>query len=393
MSEDGKTTEVAVREAGVLAGLIDVPAAMARLERLQQLVRKIFVFGEYTTGADYGPPPGQKIKKDDQGNPIGPFMLYSHGCDKFIEAFGLSVDFEIIERVEEWELAIPRFSYTVKCILTKRGTGEFVAAGIGNANTMELMYRYRGGERLCPECGAPAIRRSKYPPRDNPRGEKGWYCNQAAGGCGAQYGASDAKITDQATKRIPNEDTPSLVNTLLKMAQIRAERAAVLRATRSAGLFTEVYDPEDDPDEEPVKVETKPEAKPETKKDAPKDAVTAASAAKRTTKVMIQGRPHMTAGILAGTLVECLKLRAQLIKLTSDEAARAIIKAALGVDHLVDLTEDQGKIAKPLLEAHILRAEADRVKRVVVEEGKPLMEPETRQVAPEIVDEFDIPVE
>jgi hypothetical protein len=94
-------------------------------------------------------------------------------------------------------------------------------------------------ERTCPECGKETIKRSKFPPRNQPDAQPGWYCYAKIGGCGANFAAEDIRITEQEAGQIENTEPFDLVNTLQKMAQKRALVAAVLVGTGASQFFTQ----------------------------------------------------------------------------------------------------------------------------------------------------------
>jgi hypothetical protein len=101
--------------------------------------------------------------------------LLKPGAEKLCEIFGFSKQVEILNRIEDWDKGL--FHYEVKVILTNKRSGVIEAEGIGCCNSRE--------------------------------------------------------------KKFKNQDSFSIVNTLLKMAKKRALVDAVLSATRSSGLFTQ----------------------------------------------------------------------------------------------------------------------------------------------------------
>jgi hypothetical protein len=129
-------------------------------------------------------------------------------------------------------------------------TGERLGFGEGLCTTREKKYAKRKQDRLCPECGTDAIKRSKYPPRDNPHADPGWYCFAKIGGCGANFAANDPKITEQEVGEKDNPEIPDCWNTVVKMAEKRARVDAVLAVTGASALFTQ--DVEDAPRPEPT---------------------------------------------------------------------------------------------------------------------------------------------
>lgn len=57
--------------------------------------------------------------------------------------------------------------------------------------------------KICPKCGVKAVGRSKYPPRGNENGTKGWFCYKPAGGCGSGFA-----YEDPAFAAAPAEEEP-----------------------------------------------------------------------------------------------------------------------------------------------------------------------------------------
>lgn len=127
--------------------------------------------------------------------------------------------------------------------------GALVATGNGSCTTRESKYAYRKGERSCPDCGGAFINKSKFPPKSNPQAAPGWYCYAKIGGCGAEFEAKDARITEQVVGRVENPDLADLENTVLKMAVKRATVAGV----RKLPLVSEIFatDPNENLEDRP----------------------------------------------------------------------------------------------------------------------------------------------
>lgn len=109
--------------------------------------------------------------------------------------------------------------------------GHLVATGDGSCSTRESKYAYRKGERVCPTCSQPAIR------KDN-KGEGGWYCWAKIGGCGANFAVHDQAIEGQQVGRIDNPDIADVENTVLKVAIKRATVAAARKLPLVSELFS-----------------------------------------------------------------------------------------------------------------------------------------------------------
>ena len=110
--------------------------------------------------------------------------------------------------------------------------GSLIAEGVGSCSTMESKYRWRRQEKRCPKCGKEAIKSSKFD-------DKGWYCYNKIGGCGAKFKADDATIVNQPEGKIENPDIADTYNTVLKMAKKRAQVDATLTATACSDMFTQ----------------------------------------------------------------------------------------------------------------------------------------------------------
>ncbi len=101
--------------------------------------------------------------------------LLKPGAEKLCEIYGLAPHVEITGRIEDWDKGF--FHYEVRVSLISKRSGQPVAQGVGCANSREKRYR--------------------------------------------------------------NQDSYTLVNTVLKMAKKRALVDAALSATRSSGIFTQ----------------------------------------------------------------------------------------------------------------------------------------------------------
>lgn len=134
---------------------------------------------------------------------------------------------------------------TAKCTLRHITTGLVIASGEGLCSSREQKYAYRQGGRSCPACGAAAIKKSKYPPRENdwpgasPSDPPGWFCFKKLEGCGANFRHDEEAIVSQTEGRVANPDLPDTWNTVLKMADKRALVAAVLNGTAASDVFTQ----------------------------------------------------------------------------------------------------------------------------------------------------------
>ena len=150
-----------------LTPVMNLGIARARLVEFQKFVEEYM-----REGVDYGTIPGTPKP-----------TLYKAGADKLCELYGLTDDYEITDRIVDFEQGL--FDYEIKCTLSRDGFR--VATGLGSCSSFEGKYRWRG------------------------RGES----------------------------RVENDDIATLKNTILKMAKKRAKVDATLSATRSSGMFTQ----------------------------------------------------------------------------------------------------------------------------------------------------------
>jgi len=165
--------------------------------------------------------------------------LYKPGAEILNKMAGYTAEF-YPERAEGDGITTPHIRYNVTCRLTDRN-GALVAAGNGSANSWEKKHRWRGGSRVCPECGKGAIIKgqAKY--------GGGWLCWKKKDGCGAKFDDDAPEITSQSAEQIENADPYELDNTLLKMGEKRAYTDATLRGHAASGIFTQDVEDGDEP--------------------------------------------------------------------------------------------------------------------------------------------------
>jgi len=186
------------------------------INRFQQIVHQTMV-----RGLDYGVIPGTGNKP----------TLLKPGAEKIAKLLGLSDQYEIIDRLENWETGF--FHYQVRCKLIHIVSGAVVSEGLGECNSMESKYRWRW---VFPNDIPEGIDHSKLVKRAGKRKDgKGTY---------TQY-------------RIDNDDIYSQVNTILKMSKKRALVDASLSAGRLSDIFTQDVEDTTEIPEEEDKSETK----------------------------------------------------------------------------------------------------------------------------------------
>lgn len=205
-----------------------------------------YVEQQMVLDTDYGVIPGTKNR-----------TLLKPGAEKLTDLFRCVPQFEIIEKIEDWDKGL--FNYQFKCSIVVRETGMVVAEGYGSCSTFEGKYRWRNSERKCPNCGKAAIIKGKA------EFGGGWLCWAKRDGCGSKFGDNDKSITDQVVEKIQNPDIADCVNTVLKMAKKRAHVDAAISLARCSDMFTQ--DAEDLPVQDSVPA--KQQGKPADKKEEP----------------------------------------------------------------------------------------------------------------------------
>jgi hypothetical protein len=116
--------------------------------------------------------------------------------------------------------------------LVSRASGQTVGEGSGSCSSMETKYRYRSAQRLCPKCGTPNIKTSKFD-------DCAFYCHAKSGGCGAKFGEHDERITGQVSGNVENPNPHEVRNTILKMGIKRADVSAAMSLACLSELFTQ----------------------------------------------------------------------------------------------------------------------------------------------------------
>lgn len=180
----------------------------------------------FKSGTDYGVIPGTGDK---------PTLLLP-GMEKLMRALRLRPEYKLLTSHEDFDK--PLFYYRYECRMVEVDSGLTVSSAIGSANSYEAKWRWRDQKRTCPKCGKDAINRSKFPPRNNPNAEPGWYCHAKAGGCGAEFAATDTAITAQPVGKVENPDIFDQINTIDKIAQKRALSSAIKGAANVSEYFT-----------------------------------------------------------------------------------------------------------------------------------------------------------
>lgn len=215
------------RVESVFMPVMSMDVALSRRATIVEFTKKIMVPDQ-----DFGVIPGT-------GKP----SLLKPGAEKLCCFFGLEPEFTPLVEDADWtgdaHKGEPFYYVRYRCRLLR--DGRVLGVGEGSCNSWESKYRWRQGERKCPQCGQSAIIAGKE------EYGGGWLCFKRKGGCGQKFAVSDPKITSQQVGRVPNPDIADVVNTIQKMGQKRALVAATLIATSASEFFTQ--DTEDMPRE------------------------------------------------------------------------------------------------------------------------------------------------
>lgn len=146
--------------------------------------------------------------------------LWKAGAEKLRMAFGLTVQVNLIDKIEKPEENY--LDYTYKAIILTRN-GQQIAECYGNCNTLETKYRYvwEAGEKPDTQEKINELKTKKQ-------------------GRWQKYG------NDWVWQnRIDNPEPLNLKNTIMKMSQKRAFIGAILMATGASEFFTQDFDLED----------------------------------------------------------------------------------------------------------------------------------------------------
>jgi ribosomal protein L7/L12 len=132
--------------------------------------------------------------------------LLKPGAEKILMLMGMTSEYEITEKVEDYEKDI--FAYTMKCMLYNNG--QKITEGVGSCNSKEDKYRWR-------------------------------WINEDDLPLGTDKMTLKSKTNNygKVKYRIENDDICSQVNTILKMAKKRAQIDATLTVGSLSEIFTQ----------------------------------------------------------------------------------------------------------------------------------------------------------
>ena len=132
--------------------------------------------------------------------------LLKPGAEKLLMMFGLTSEYEIVEKIEDYDKGI--FAYTMKCILSKGGYK--ITEGVGSCNSKENKYRWRWAKE-----------------EDLPIGLDKDSLKQKTN----RWGKTEYQVE--------NDEIYSQANTILKMAKKRAQIDATLAVASLSEVFTQ----------------------------------------------------------------------------------------------------------------------------------------------------------
>jgi hypothetical protein len=234
---------------------IPIKDVVAQVKAIEECIKSVMV-----SKLHYGTIPGCGEKP----------TLLKPGAEMLAKLFNLRPEY----KRERHDLGNGHIEIMSDCTMFSRATGTAVGSGAGTCSTMESKYRWRKSQRACPACGVDgSIGRSKFPPKDNPTGQPGWYCRD----CKAQFAYDASDIRNQQAGRVENPDIADQYNTVQKMADKRAYVASVITSVGASDFVTQdiedFYDgmpdavsPVTPKPENAQKPPTKPETQPEPTK-------------------------------------------------------------------------------------------------------------------------------
>jgi hypothetical protein len=160
--------------------------------------------------------------------------LYQPGAQTLLLTFKLDPQFEHVRDVEGDHLTI----YS-KCTIWSTVTGKRLGSADASCSSRESRFSLRQGSRKCPNCGKESIIKGKA------EYGGGFICWQKKDGCGAKFRDNDPQIVGQSTEMVEIPNVRDTWNAVIKQANIRALRSAVLNVTAASDIFTVDMGPDD----------------------------------------------------------------------------------------------------------------------------------------------------
>lgn len=167
-----------------------VAKTLGKINQFQSIVQQTL-----KKGHDYG----------EVGGVTKPTLL-KPGAEKILMLMGLTSEYDIIEKVEDYDKGI--FAYTLKCTLLKNN--QKVTEGVGSCNSKEDKYRWRW------------VKEDDLP-------------------MGSDKNTIKSKVDNwgKTKYKVENDDICSQANTILKMAKKRAQIDATLTVASLSEIFTQ----------------------------------------------------------------------------------------------------------------------------------------------------------
>lgn len=180
------------------------------------------------------------------------------GMEKLMRVLNVVPDYPERRVIVDYDKML--FHYEYECILINVDTGVIIPGGrgLGLCTSRESTFRWRQGQRVCPNCGREAIIKGKV------EYGGGWLCFKKKDGCGTNFKIDDPAITQQVVGRIENPDIADQINAIMKRAKKRALGDAVKGAACISKFFTvdleDTVQTHDDVIEAEIVDDTPPEA-------------------------------------------------------------------------------------------------------------------------------------
>jgi hypothetical protein len=127
MSEETKSKEtksLATVDAEYTLATIEPSAIESTMKRVNEM--RTIVQKNLTENHDYGKIPGCPKPS-----------LWKPGAEKILVLFGLTSEYEIVDKVQDYEKGF--FAFTVRCFISRNG--QPVTQGVGHCNTKERKYQ------------------------------------------------------------------------------------------------------------------------------------------------------------------------------------------------------------------------------------------------------------
>ncbi len=196
----------------VAAAPLSLADVRGQVDLIQQIMRQVMKKDEH-----YGVIPGTQKP-----------TLLKPGAEKLCLTFRLDPQLEVVRS----DMVEGHREYMVVCTLYHIDSGKRLGQGVGLCSTLEVKYRYRGGEPI-PTGG--------MVPKEYWKKPKGERDQKLLGGKGFIPFKDDegAWVIARKGEKVETPDIADAYNTVLKMAKKRAMVDAVLTVTAASDIFTQ----------------------------------------------------------------------------------------------------------------------------------------------------------